>query len=133
MVFSQPDGVIAKVFGKFDLLDVLTVQLRIRFPPTRRILKRHHKAKSHNGPPLVSTSSHQGSHKGECSALSRNVRTRLPFSCASRPRRLWKNRSKRRCSMRVGFIGLGNMAAPMASHVLAPGHSMTVYDTRKEA
>jgi 3-hydroxyisobutyrate dehydrogenase-like beta-hydroxyacid dehydrogenase len=35
--------------------------------------------------------------------------------------------------MRVGFIGLGNMGGPMASHVLAAGHSMTVYDTRKEA
>jgi 3-hydroxyisobutyrate dehydrogenase len=35
--------------------------------------------------------------------------------------------------MRVGFIGLGNMGGPMASHVLAAGHSMTVYDARKEA
>jgi 3-hydroxyisobutyrate dehydrogenase len=34
--------------------------------------------------------------------------------------------------MRVGFIGLGNMGGPMAAHVLAAGHSMTVYDTRKE-
>ncbi len=35
--------------------------------------------------------------------------------------------------MRVGFIGLGNMGGPMASHVLEAGHSMTVYDTRREA
>jgi 3-hydroxyisobutyrate dehydrogenase-like beta-hydroxyacid dehydrogenase len=34
--------------------------------------------------------------------------------------------------MRVGFIGLGNMGGPMASHILAAGHSLTVYDTRKE-
>jgi 3-hydroxyisobutyrate dehydrogenase len=35
--------------------------------------------------------------------------------------------------MRVGFIGLGNMGGPMASHVLEAGHTLTVYDTRKEA
>lgn len=35
--------------------------------------------------------------------------------------------------MRVGFIGLGNMGGPMASHILAAGHALTVYDTRREA
>jgi 3-hydroxyisobutyrate dehydrogenase-like beta-hydroxyacid dehydrogenase len=35
--------------------------------------------------------------------------------------------------MRVGFIGLGNMGGPMASHILAAGHVLTVYDTRREA
>ncbi|MGE0682807.1 MAG: NAD(P)-dependent oxidoreductase [Candidatus Binatia bacterium] len=35
--------------------------------------------------------------------------------------------------MRVGFIGLGNMGGPMASHILEAGHTLTVYDTRKEA
>src|SRR5215510_11718230 len=35
--------------------------------------------------------------------------------------------------MRVGFIGLGNMGGPMASHVLAAGHTLTVYDARREA
>ncbi len=35
--------------------------------------------------------------------------------------------------MRVGFIGLGNMGGPMASYILAAGHALTVYDTRREA
>ena len=35
--------------------------------------------------------------------------------------------------MRVGFIGLGNMGGPMAKHILDAGHSLTVYDVRKEA
>lgn len=35
--------------------------------------------------------------------------------------------------MRVGFIGLGNMGGPMASHILEAGHTLTVYDVRKEA
>lgn len=35
--------------------------------------------------------------------------------------------------MRVGFIGLGNMGGPMASHILAAGHTVTVYDARREA
>ena len=35
--------------------------------------------------------------------------------------------------MRVGFIGLGNMGGPMASHILEAGHTLTVYDARKEA
>jgi 3-hydroxyisobutyrate dehydrogenase len=35
--------------------------------------------------------------------------------------------------MRVGFIGLGNMGGPMAKHILDAGHTLTVYDVRKEA
>jgi len=34
--------------------------------------------------------------------------------------------------MRVGFSGLGNMGGPMASHILEAGHTLTVYDARKE-
>jgi len=33
----------------------------------------------------------------------------------------------------VGFIGLGNMGAPMAEHVLADGHDLTVYDIDPDA
>ena len=35
--------------------------------------------------------------------------------------------------MRIGFIGLGNMGGPMASHIIAAGHDVTVYDVRREA
>jgi 3-hydroxyisobutyrate dehydrogenase len=35
--------------------------------------------------------------------------------------------------MRVGFIGLGNMGAPMAGFVLGAGHSLLVHDLRREA
>jgi 3-hydroxyisobutyrate dehydrogenase len=35
--------------------------------------------------------------------------------------------------MRIGFIGLGNMGGPMASHILAAGHTLTVHDVRREA
>ncbi len=35
--------------------------------------------------------------------------------------------------MRIGFIGLGNMGGPMAGHILAAGHTLTVYDARREA
>ena len=35
--------------------------------------------------------------------------------------------------MRVGFIGLGNMGGPMASHIIAAGHEVTVHDLRQEA
>src|SRR3569833_1317259 len=31
--------------------------------------------------------------------------------------------------MRVGFIGIGNMGSPMASHIVKGGHAVTVYDT----
>ena len=36
-------------------------------------------------------------------------------------------------SMRVGWIGVGNMGNPMAKHVLEEGHEFTVHDLRKEA
>ena len=35
--------------------------------------------------------------------------------------------------MRVGFIGLGNMGAPMAGFVLGAGHPLVVHDLRREA
>src|SRR5262249_57292950 len=34
--------------------------------------------------------------------------------------------------MRIGFIGLGNMAGPMALNVLKAGHTMVVNDIRHE-
>jgi 3-hydroxyisobutyrate dehydrogenase-like beta-hydroxyacid dehydrogenase len=34
--------------------------------------------------------------------------------------------------MDIGFIGLGNMGAPMARRLIAAGHTLTVYDTRPE-
>jgi 3-hydroxyisobutyrate dehydrogenase-like beta-hydroxyacid dehydrogenase len=34
--------------------------------------------------------------------------------------------------MRVGFVGLGNMGGPMAGHVVAAGHDVTVYDTQHD-
>lgn len=33
----------------------------------------------------------------------------------------------------VGFIGLGNMGAPMAARLLEAGHALVIYDTRAEA
>src|SRR5215468_412898 len=36
-------------------------------------------------------------------------------------------------SMRLGFIGLGNMGAPMAARLLDAGHTLTVFDTRSVA
>ena len=35
--------------------------------------------------------------------------------------------------MRVGFIGLGNMGGPMTLNMIKAGHSLTVYDVRREA
>jgi len=35
--------------------------------------------------------------------------------------------------MRVGFIGLGNMGAPMASFVRRAGFSLVVHDLRRSA
>src|SRR5262250_2206950 len=35
--------------------------------------------------------------------------------------------------MRVGFIGLGNLGAPIAGFVLKAGHSLVVHDVRREA
>src|SRR3989449_1475504 len=49
------------------------------------------------------------------------------------PITLIPNLQRWRCTMRIGFIGLGNMGGPMASHILAAGHTLTVYDARREA
>ncbi|MEJ2375812.1 MAG: NAD(P)-dependent oxidoreductase [Pseudolabrys sp.] len=35
--------------------------------------------------------------------------------------------------MEIGFIGLGNMGAPMARRLIEAGHKLVVYDTRNEA
>lgn len=35
--------------------------------------------------------------------------------------------------MRVGFIGLGHMGAPMATNILKGGYNLTVYDVNEEA
>lgn len=35
--------------------------------------------------------------------------------------------------MDIGFIGLGNMGAPMARRLIAAGHTLVVYDTRNDA
>ena len=35
--------------------------------------------------------------------------------------------------MKVGFIGLGHMGAPMSSNVLAVGHDLVVHDVRPDA
>jgi 3-hydroxyisobutyrate dehydrogenase len=35
--------------------------------------------------------------------------------------------------MKVGFIGLGRMGAPMSSNVLAAGHELVVHDVRPDA
>jgi len=35
--------------------------------------------------------------------------------------------------MRVGFVGLGHMGAPMSRHILAAGHDLVVHDLRSEA
>ncbi len=35
--------------------------------------------------------------------------------------------------MDIGFIGLGNMGAPMARRLIAAGHKLIVYDTRNDA
>ncbi len=35
--------------------------------------------------------------------------------------------------MDIGFIGLGNMGAPMAKRLIEAGHKLVVYDTRNDA
>ena len=35
--------------------------------------------------------------------------------------------------MRIGFIGIGNMGAPMARNLLAAGHALRVFDTDRDA
>ena len=34
---------------------------------------------------------------------------------------------------RIGFVGLGNMGAPMAVHLIGRGFDVTVFDVRREA
>jgi 3-hydroxyisobutyrate dehydrogenase-like beta-hydroxyacid dehydrogenase len=36
-------------------------------------------------------------------------------------------------AMHIGFIGLGNMGAPMARRLIEAGHKLVVYDTRNDA
>src|SRR6202142_485165 len=36
-------------------------------------------------------------------------------------------------AMDIGFIGLGNMGAPMARRLIEAGHKLVVYDTRNDA
>jgi 3-hydroxyisobutyrate dehydrogenase len=35
--------------------------------------------------------------------------------------------------MKVGFVGLGHMGAPMSRHILAAGHDLVVHDLRRDA
>jgi len=35
--------------------------------------------------------------------------------------------------MKLGFIGVGNIGAPIASELLGAGHSLVVHDLRPEA
>ena len=35
--------------------------------------------------------------------------------------------------MRIGFIGLGNVGAPLATNLVKAGYTLTVYDLRREA
>jgi 3-hydroxyisobutyrate dehydrogenase-like beta-hydroxyacid dehydrogenase len=35
--------------------------------------------------------------------------------------------------MEIGFVGLGNMGGPMSRRLVAAGHRLTVFDTRREA
>src|SRR5215831_11618838 len=51
-------------------------------------------------------------------------------SCAHTPRRPGR---RMEASMRIAFIGLGNMGAPMALNLLKAGHALTVHDVRREA
>src|SRR5215831_7519742 len=38
-----------------------------------------------------------------------------------------------RARMKLGFIGVGNIGAPIASQLLGTGHSLVVHDLRPEA
>jgi 3-hydroxyisobutyrate dehydrogenase-like beta-hydroxyacid dehydrogenase len=35
--------------------------------------------------------------------------------------------------MKVGFVGLGHLGAPMSRHILAAGHDLVVHDLRRPA
>src|ERR1044072_6027911 len=46
---------------------------------------------------------------------------------------LWvQEAARRRDGMEIGFVGLGNMGGPMSRRLVAAGHKLTVFDTRKE-
>src|ERR1700746_3764609 len=72
----------------------------------------------------------------------RNTRRRWTFSSPCR----WATGARRRSSgttrcastrcrpdMKVGFIGIGNIGAPIAGQLLRAGHSLIVHDLRREA
>src|SRR5262244_1256102 len=52
---------------------------------------------------------------------------------ASEPAELRICSSGKEKTMHVGFVGTGNMGAPMATNVLKAGHQLTVFDARAEA
>ncbi|HEY1884943.1 MAG TPA: NAD(P)-binding domain-containing protein, partial [Roseiarcus sp.] len=35
--------------------------------------------------------------------------------------------------MKIGFIGVGNIGAPIAGQLLKAGHALVVHDSRREA
>src|SRR5699024_1666242 len=43
------------------------------------------------------------------------------------------NHKKRRSTMHIGFLGLGNMGGPMASNLVKAGHSLSVFDLSQPA
>src|SRR5437773_7818038 len=71
---------------------------------------------------------------------------RVVMSCllsSWRPRVIASDRSSRgvlsartarrsEATMRIGFIGLGNMGGPMAQNLMKAGHALVVHDTRSE-
>src|SRR5947207_13326714 len=71
---------------------------------------------------------------------------RVLMSCllsSWRPRVIASDRSSRgvlsartaprsEATMRIGFIGLGNMGGPMAQNLMKAGHALVVHDTRSE-
>jgi 3-hydroxyisobutyrate dehydrogenase len=58
-------------------------------------------------------------------------------ACAAKAQRECQRRKKQTNletqQMKIGFIGLGNMGAPMAHNLLKAGHPLTVYDVSAEA
>jgi 3-hydroxyisobutyrate dehydrogenase-like beta-hydroxyacid dehydrogenase len=41
--------------------------------------------------------------------------------------------TNREATMKIGFIGLGNMGGPMALNLMKAGHALVVHDTRRDA
>src|SRR5205809_5992912 len=72
---------------------------------------------------------------------------RVVMSCllsSWRPRVIASDRSSRgvlsartarraEATMRIGFIGLGNMGGPMALNLMKAGHTLVVHDVRRQA